>query len=150
MFSLMNANFNTILKGQTMKRTEAEIKEWKARMAKLAKQVKSMDEAEKQAFIGRNLIITAEGHRLSLRNTCLLLFQSDGFTPVQVGGFRQWQKVGRVVKKGEHSFGCISVPIGIKKDDSGPDDTSDLHFRWVSVFDVSQTEEIAAENTVAA
>ena len=102
-----------------------------------------MDKDEKEAFVGRNLIITAEGHHLSLRNTLLLLLQSaDGVYPTQVGGFKQWQKIGRIVKKGEHSIGCIQVPIGVKKNDDGTKDETGLRFRWVSVFDVSQTEDI--------
>lgn len=128
-----------------MKRTKEEIQAWKAEMSKLSKKIKAMDETEKQAFIGRNLIITAEGHRLSLRNTCLLLFQCSEFTPTQIGGFRQWQKAGRMVQEGQHSCGCIMVPMGVKKDSDGNRDDSDIKFRYIPVFDVSQTDEIAVE-----
>jgi hypothetical protein len=127
-----------------MKRTAQEIRAWKAQMSKLAKKIKAMSEEEKQAFVGNHLIITAEGHRLSIRNTCLLLFQCPGFTPTQIGGFRQWQKIGRVVRQGESACGCIMVPTSRKKTDDETRDKSDLRFRFVSVFDVSQTDEVGS------
>jgi hypothetical protein len=123
-------------------RTEHEKTVWKAKMANLAKKIKGMNETEKQQFVGNNLIITAEGHRLSLRNTCLLMFQCSDYTPTQIGGFRQWQKIGRIVQKGQHACGCIMVPMSSKKQDIIDDKKDSIHFRWVPVFDVSQTEVI--------
>lgn len=125
-----------------MKRTQEEIARWKREMQGLAKRIKGMDETEKWHFVRQHLIITAENHQLTLNNTCMLLMQCPEFTPVQVGGYRQWQKVGRVVRQGESSIGVIMVPIGIREKADGTEDKSDLRFRYVSVFDVSQTEEI--------
>jgi hypothetical protein len=128
-----------------VKRTQKEVAIWKTKMARIAKQVKDMTEEEKKAFVGRNLIVTAEGHQLSLKNTCMLLAQCKGFTPTQIGGFRQWQKIGRTVRKGEHSCGCIMVPVVGKKDEkTGLPEY--VRFRFVGVFDVSQTDEMSQEN----
>jgi antirestriction protein ArdC len=66
-----------------------------------------------------------------------------------VGGFRQWQQVGRKVKKGEHGL-YIWIPLGTREtDDQGLTRTEmpdERRFKLVAVFDVSQTEEMEEEH----
>lgn len=92
-------------------------------------------------------IITIEGHPLSAFNQCLIASQREGVTVV--GGFRQWLKAGRVVRKGEHGM-MIWIPKA-KKDDpnrqpgemSSADDKQ--QFLCGTVFDVAQTDEYTPE-----
>jgi antirestriction protein ArdC len=101
-----------------------------------------MPEADRKAFAAKcPVIATIEGHALSPVNTCLIAMQSPGATIV--GGFRQWLKAGRVVRKGEHGL-SLWIPKTPKKDDAaqpGESSSSDeIHFLMGTVFDVSQTE----------
>lgn len=57
-----------------------------------------------------------------------------------VGGFKQWLKEGRVVKKGEKSF-KIFVP-NFKKDKKTNQEEL-TSYRMVSVFDITQTENLS-------
>jgi len=126
-------------------RTEAQKQEWKGAMQELARQVRSMSPQEREAVALRCGTITAEGHALSVYNTCFLWTQA-GRVLVQVGGFRQWERVGRKVREGEHAAGYIYVPMsGKKRDDDEPETAEEratgMRFRLVPVFDVSQTIE---------
>ena len=60
-----------------------------------------------------------------------------------IGGFRQWERASRRVKKGNKAAGYIYVPMK-KKDSEGKDVETDekLRFRLVPVFDIAQTEEL--------
>ena len=139
-----------------MKRTDLERQAWRDRMSAIAKQVAGLSDAERAEMASRMLITTCEGHTLSARNNCLLIWQYTaangiGAPPLtMVGGYRQWGKVGRTVRKGEHACGYILVPIGSHKDDEtgtgdaprpdGKQSRSLFPFRHVPVFDVTQTE----------
>ena len=125
-----------------MQRTEGEKQAWKAKMGLLAKQIKAMPKEEQQALACKCGTMTCEGRTLSPFNTCYLWLQNGRKPLLQVGGFKQWQKIGRIVKKGEHSVGCIFVPIAGKKDDEGHE--SNTYFRRMPVFDVEQTETMQA------
>ena len=118
------------------KRTKQEIADWRDKMKTLSAKIKAMPETDKAELFAKLGTITAEGRALSLHNTIMLYYQA-GRRLSQVGGFKQWIRVGRQVKKGEHAAGSILVPI------SGTDDDDDLHFISVSVFDIEQTEEQA-------
>lgn len=119
----------------------------RAQFRGLCKQVANMGETERLALASRMAgMVTCEGHALSLHNCCLLALQCPAATIV--GGFKQWQRQGRAVTKGEHGF-MIWVPIGGKKSDGAstlasaegtePDET---RFLMATIFDVSQTHEI--------
>lgn len=119
-----------------------EKKAWFAKMGKLAKKIKSMDENELKQFVRGRPVFTCEGHVLSLRNQAMLLMQSGELHISQVGGFKQWQKIGRRVAAGQHSIGSIMVPMIPKAKEGEVEDVNDdIHFRWVPMFDVAQTEE---------
>jgi len=123
------------------KRTEEERKAWKAALRDLAGKVKDMSAAEREALWERAGTITAEGRRLSVYNTCFLVCQT-GEIMSQVGGFRQWKKAGRMVRKGEHACGYIYVPCNRRKDADPDEDKEDLYFRLVPVFSIDQTDPI--------
>ena len=103
-----------------------------------------MNDGERDALVMQaGAVITCEGRTLSVKNTCLLFFQRPGVSVV--GGFRQWIRNGRVVRKGEHGA-SIWIPLGAKADDGTADGASgepaELRFGTATVFDVTQTQEI--------
>ena len=85
-------------------------------------------------------------------------------TPSLIGGFNQWQKQGRTVRKGEKSL-KIFAPRPFKKEENAGKDletmtTTELMeiakdtekkkgFRYIviSVFDISQTEVLTTAET---
>ena len=114
--------------------------------AKVAK----MPELERVQMSNRLGIVTCEGKQLSICNQIMLAFQLPGVSIV--GGFRQWIKNGRSVRKGEHGA-MIWVPTGKRADDKTPDgnvpagvpmETAEVHFIIGTVFDIGQTEPINA------
>ena len=104
----------------------------------IRKKLASLSEAEKQSLISRGLIATIEGRTLSVYNTILVYLQPNGLATSVVGGYRQWLKAGRQVKKGEHGF-TILIPVG-KKDEGTGDIIEVARFYPATVFDISQTE----------
>lgn len=133
------------------RRSEEERAAWRARMSAIYAAVKAMPNEQKAETIARYGIRTCEGHALSGNNPLLLVMQSPDLVPTVVGGFRQWQRVGRRVAKGQHALGYIMVPIGRAgggHDDGDADGDADgeqadggrLRFRWVPVWDITQTE----------
>ena len=116
---------------------------WRANMSKLAAKIKIMTDIEKREYIRQNPCIeTCLGHTLSCYNTIFLLYQIGKKPVSMVGGFRQWQKVGRKVIKGQHAIGHIYVPINVPKldDDRDIEQPDKVHFKLVPMFDVAQTE----------
>ncbi len=114
----------------------------------LSKQIAAMSPDARAALAARMPgIVTVEGRALSCFNCCLVIMQNPGATIV--GGFRQWIKHGRAVKKGEHGA-QIWVPTGAKGGSDAseaPEDLesgSDCRFISATIFDVTQTAEIAA------
>ena len=95
------------------------------------------------------MIVTVSGHVLSPRNTVLCYFQQEGVSII--GGFRQWLKEGRCVRKGEKGMNIL-VPCNPKKGDAA-DQAGDseqttgdrVFFVAGTVFDVSQTDEVEAK-----
>jgi hypothetical protein len=124
--------------------------EKKKRIIKIRKSLSELSEEQRQAIADKFGIVTVEGHLLTPYNQCFLVAQSEiNFTVV--GGFQQWKKAGRIVRKGEHGF-LIFVPSKTKQELVSPQggdisemisDDEDVHFFTVTVFDISQTEVIA-------
>lgn len=116
----------------------------------LWKRVADMPELERIQITNKLGLITCDGHTFSLGNMMLIALQNPQASVL--GGFRQWIKHGRAVRKGEH--GCmIWVPIGGKKDasvlDAAPapeaqnaESDHDTRFIIGTVFDITQTDEI--------
>ena len=132
-------------------RTEADKTAWKQKMAGISKQVKAMAPADREALAQKLGTRTPEGHTLSAWNTCFLWLQAGKALAI-VAGFKQWQKAGRIVKKGEHAVGDILVPMfgnatADKTSEDATDDTSaeskpNMRFRLVPVFDIGQTDDL--------
>ena len=117
----------------------------KERFRALVRQVGRMTEDERMT-LGRKMVglVTCEGHALSLGNTLLISLQSNGNTPTLVGGFRQWRKHGRQVRKGEHGL-MIWFPkmvTGHSEEPSRGEEEAEVRFYAGTVFDIAQTEEI--------
>ena len=117
----------------------------------LAKQLSALPAHERAALAARlPVIATIEGRTLSPFNMCLIAAQYPSASIV--GGFRQWLKAGRVVRKGESGL-SLWCPAGKRKESaSAPADASDNDSpRFIAgcVFDVSQTEELQAEAVAA-
>lgn len=133
-----------------MKRTPEQIKEWRDRMTDISRKVSDMSAEEKETLACRIGTMTAEGRTLSVHNTCFLWMQA-GKALAQVGGFKQWQRVGRCVKHGQKSIGSILVPMGeggggvVITNEDGTQETKGgrMHFKMVPVFDITQTDLIA-------
>ena len=117
----------------------AKAKEKREKIRGIAKQIAAMTDDQRRELV-RDWPTTIEGHAVSLKNACLLAYQG---TATVIGGFRQWKKAGRFVKKGESSK-VIWAPIGPRKTDEDKgeiaEDGERPNFVLVSVFDISQTE----------
>lgn len=126
----------------------------RAKFRGLVKQAASLTEEQKANWLGKvGCILTADGKAISGLCNTFLLFTQLG-TPTIVGGFRQWLKHGRCVKKGQHGA-MIWCPTGRKAEETttsttpapanGSEPTGEedgTHFIIGTVFDVSQTEPI--------
>lgn len=112
----------------------------------LAGRISRMSADERAALAARlPAIATIEGRTLSVFNACLIASQNPQATIV--GGFRQWIKAGRAVRKGEHGL-AIWIPTQRANngdEHSGEDDSAETHFFLGTVFDVSQTQEVETE-----
>lgn len=115
--------------------------EKKEKITQIRKTLSQMSEEQQQEVAARFGIITVEGHPLTPYNQCFLVSQSEINFSI-VGGYVQWKRAGKVVRKGQHGF-LILVPSVSKKEenvDTYLDD--DVHFYSATVFDISQTVDI--------
>ena len=94
----------------------------------------------------RYLNTVSRFHRYSISNTMLMWVQRPDAT--HVAGFRTWISLGRYVRKGQKGI-RIFAPMKYRRaltvthDETGQseeEEISQLRFRAVSVFDISQTE----------
>lgn len=108
------------------------------KIRKLAQTISGMSERDRANLVGGG-VATIEGHALSLFNQCLVLSQMSATV---VGGFQQWRRAGRCVRKGEHGA-AIWIPIGTITDEKTGKDRA--KFTLGTVFDISQTDPINAE-----
>lgn len=125
--------------------------ERRAKFRTLVKTIADMSPTERtQAMAKVGSILTADGGMIGGFTNTMLLYMQLG-SPSIVGGFRQWLKHGRAVRKGEHGA-MIWVPIGGAKPetilaDAKPGALPDeQHFITATVFDISQTEEVETGN----
>ena len=117
--------------------------EKKDKIIHIRKTLSEMSEEQRQAIADKYGIVTVEGHLLTPHNQCFLVAQSEiNFTVV--GGFQQWKKAGRIVRKGEHGF-LILVPSKTNQEQNSEmiSDDEDVKFYSATVFDISQTEVLA-------
>lgn len=124
----------------------------RAKIAKLAGQIKAMSPEQRQIIADRMPVINPDGHALSVNNHVLLALQNDLDGPItMVAGFQQWKKAGRQVIKGQHGFMIrVYAERSDKMEDPETGETltgskdGQAYFPAVYVFDVSQTETIEA------
>ena len=118
--------------------------EKKEKIIRIRKTLSEMTEEQRQTVADKFGIVTVEGHLLTPHNQCFLVAQSEINFSI-VGGFQQWKKAGRIVRKGEHGF-LIFVPSKTKQEENLQmiSDEEDVHFFTATVFDISQTELFAA------
>jgi hypothetical protein len=83
----------------------------------------------------RYLTIQARFHRYSPRNVLLISMQRPEAS--HVAGFRAWSSLGRHVRRGERAINILAPMI---TKDAASGDPRIVGFRWVSVFDLSQTD----------
>ena len=112
--------------------------EKQARIKALRTKLASLSTDDRQKLASRGIVDTVEGRQLSVHNTILLYLQSNGNTPTIVGGYQQWKRAGKQVKRGEHGY-IIWFPVGNKEDDS----IEVTKFYTTTVFDIAQTEAIS-------
>ena len=126
------------------KRTESEKAEWRQKMKGYTQQAASLSDDERAEMAELNPIVTCEGHVISAHNSVFLAMQGEGkgISVTVIGGFQQWKKAGRIVKKSE-SAGYIHAPTEGKNKKG----EKELRFRLIPMFDVSQTEKIEVEIT---
>ena len=117
--------------------------EKKEKIIRIRKTLSEMSEDQRQAIADKFGIVKVEGHLLTPHNQCFLVAQSEiNFTVI--GGYQQWKKAGRIVRKGEHGF-LILVPSKTQLEENSEmiSDDEDVKFYSATVFDISQTEVIA-------
>lgn len=124
--------------------------ERRERFKALCQRVAEMTEDERAQLVARcGAIVTPEGRALSVHNSCLILHQLPSAS--MVGGFQQWLKVGRVVRKGERGLSLWFPRSGSANSEAqaapeGEQAENDSQagekprFAMGTVFDVSQTE----------
>jgi antirestriction protein ArdC len=122
---------------------------------RLAALLGKMSEGERLALAAKlPSVVNPQGHVLTFHNTALLVQQSGREDLTMVTGFKGWIDAGRVVRKGERSVGFIMVPLAGKKRNGEPaaqsegepgekTDRERIYFKFIAVFDISQTEELA-------
>ena len=121
----------------------------KVAMRAVAKQVAAMTPDQRMDLARRVPVATIEGRTLSVFNQCLVASQAPGATIV--GGFRQWLKAGRCVRKGEHGLGIWipSVKSDANKQAGETSSAEEVRFIFGTVFDISQTAELQAGEIIA-
>lgn len=135
-----------------MKQLTAEQKakrdERRAKFKALWKQVADTPEVDRIKATAHLGLVTCDGHSLSLCNSMLVVLQCP--TATVLGGFRQWLKHGRAVKKGEHGA-MVWIPTGQRKEQSvdasvqpvnGESEVTRQGFIIGTLFDIGQTEEV--------
>ena len=123
--------------------------EKKEKIIRIRKTLSEMTEEQRHAVADKHGIVTVEGHLLTPHNQCFLVAQSEINFSI-VGGFQQWKKAGRIVRKGEHGF-LIFVPSKAKQEENSEiiSDDENVHFFTATVFDISQTDLLASGESLA-
>jgi hypothetical protein len=128
---------------------KARAEERREKFRALVKQVAAMTDEEREAIVQKvGAVPTCEGRALSYVNTVLLIRQCPNVS--MVGGFRQWIRQGRQVRKGERGH-SIWIPKykGEETVQSAADEADKPSFVMGVVFDISQTDEKCDGNAAA-
>lgn len=115
---------------------KAKAAERREKFNQIAKQIAAMTDEQRATLAARMVgVMTCEGKTVSHKNLCLLAHQRESVT--MVGGFRQWLKQGRVVRKGEHG---LTIWVPHIKGNAEQGEAEEVRFGLGTVFDVSQTD----------
>jgi len=123
-------------------------KDRRERMRAIAAKVAAMTPEERAILAGHG-VFTVEGRALSTFNQCMIVMQDPSASVV--GGFQQWRKSGRQVRKGEKGL-ALWIPLaGSTETEAATDRKSERpRFMLGTVFDVTQTDPINAESEAVA
>lgn len=118
--------------------------ERREKFRELARRIGQMTAEQRAQFAAQApAVVTVEGRVLSPFNQCLIVSQAPSATVI--GGFRQWIKAGRCVRKGEHGLSLwIPSVRKAKEGEQGEEGDGETRFIMGTVFDVSQTEPVDA------
>jgi hypothetical protein len=109
----------------------------KEKVKKVRELLFSLTDEQRAELLSNAQITTIEGHPLSTNNIVALLVQ--GCKDPVVGGFRQWIRAGRCVRKGSVGF-VIWIPSKKKSDESDDSEDFEPRFYPTTVFSQSQTD----------
>ena len=120
-------------------------------MMQLSRTIAKMPDHDRMLLSERvGIVMTCEHKILSMHNQCMIALQNQSVTIV--GGFQQWRRMGRQVRKGEHGV-SIWVPLGNRETEDTGSHTNmadEKRFMLATVFDVSQTDEMTKSGASAA
>lgn len=145
----MTTKTQTAKKHPTKKQQErkaaaiAKRKEVSEKAAAVAEQIKNDPDTAR-----RFVAFTARMPTYSTKNQEMIFAQFEGAT--QCAGFNKWLEAGRVVRKGERAIKIMAPTERTETDEDGKvvmdpktgKPEKEMAYIMVSVFDVSQTEEI--------
>jgi hypothetical protein len=105
-------------------------------LAKLAEGISGL--ADSTQWL-RHLECQSRFHRYSFGNVILIAAQRPDAS--RVAGFKTWRSLGRTVRKGQKAIWILAPMVAKRADGTDPgDDRVVRGFKYVPVFDVSQTE----------
>lgn len=113
-------------------------KERREQFSAMIRTVAKMTDEERNALAQKCLATSVEGKTFSPTNQMLIAYQRPGVTVL--GGFAQWLKQKRCVRKGERGI-LIWIPRVLPNKGEAETETR-VAFFMGTVFDISQTEEI--------
>lgn len=139
---------------QLTEEQKARAAERREKFRELANDLASWPDEKRAALADRiGAVVTVEGRALSFVNTLLAASQLPMVS--MVGGFAQWLRAGRCVRKGEQGIGIwvliagskpetgASIPEAVPTDgDGSKQDAGRPRFMMGTVFDISQTDPI--------
>lgn len=110
---------------------------------KTQKILERLEQGVQEVFAGEQyqewLNTLSRFHSYSANNIMLIFLQKRDAT--RVAGYRTWQSMGRNVKKGEKAIQILAPLIRTEEDEETGEKRKVLcGFRYVNVFDISQTE----------
>ena len=107
----------------------------------LMKYLKSLTPEQRTEIANKYGFLSVEGHQYSPTNQILIVSQLKDINTTILAGFKQWNKAGRFVKKGEHG---ASIFINCNK--KNEEDNIESYFIMSTVFDISQTDLFEVQN----
>jgi hypothetical protein len=121
----------------------------KDRRKEAVRRMAELTEAEREVLTGGEVRRINGGEPYSVRNQMLILMQLP--TATVCGGFWDWQKVGRSVRKGESALAISGPPLQPRRGTDEVEEDDDRHGGFcpaVATFDISQTEPVTVREAL--